>query len=130
MTTHARDGRCLYTSSKSEIPDKISTLLKQLQAQHPARKIAFIRLDGAKEYTQGAFKNTISDMGCSFEISAPYRQAQNGVAEARIGLTWKMSSDQRSEDSLDQQFAGRNKIGIERILGTEEGNSFLHKITL
>ena len=98
---NSRKGWTLLTSSKSEIPDKISTLLKQLQAQHPARKIAFIRLDGAKEYTQEAFKNTISDMGCSFEISAPYRQAQNGVAEARIGLTWKMAMSFLSHSSPD-----------------------------
>ena len=88
---NSRKGWLLLTASKSDIPNKIATLIKQLQAQHPARKLAFIRLDGAKEYSQQAFKDTISGMGCSFEVSAPYRQAQNGVAEARVGLIWKMA---------------------------------------
>ena len=88
---NSRKGWVLLTPAKSDIPSKITTLLKQLQAQHPARKLAFIRLDGAKEYTQQIFKKSITDMGCTFEVSAPYRQAQNGVAEARIGLVWKMA---------------------------------------
>ena len=88
---NSRKGWLLLTASKSDIPNKIATLVKQLQAQHPARKLAFIRLDGAKEYSQQAFKDTITKMGCSFEVSAPYRQAQNGVAEARVGLIWKMA---------------------------------------
>lgn len=88
---YSRKGWTMLTQSKSEIPDKILVLLKQLQAQHPARKLAFLRVDGAKEYAQGQFKKAIEDMGCVFEVSAPYRQAQNGVAESRIGLVWKMA---------------------------------------
>jgi len=75
--------------------------VKQLQAQHPARKLSFLRLDGAKEYSQQVFQKTITDMGCTFEISAPYRQAQNGVAESRIGITWKMAMSFMAHSSPD-----------------------------
>ena len=98
---NSRKGWLLLTATKSEIPVKISVLLKQLQAQHPARKLAFIRLDGAKEYSQQEFKQIVADMGCSFEVSAPYRQAQNGVAEARVGLIWKMAMSFISHSAPD-----------------------------
>ena len=88
---NSRKGWTLLAAAKSDIPGKIATLVKQLQAQHPARKLAFVRIDGAKEYTQQLFRKAITDMGCTFEVSAPYRQAQNGVAEARIGIVWKMA---------------------------------------
>ena len=98
---NSRKGWTLLATAKSEIPAKIATLVKQLQAQHPARKLAFIRLDGAKEYSQQDFQKAIADMGCTFEVSAPYRQAQNGVAEARIGITWKMAMSFLSHSATD-----------------------------
>ena len=98
---NSRKGWVLLAAAKSEIPAKIINLVRQLQAQHPARKLAFIRLDNAKEYSQQEFQKAVSEMGCTFEISAPYRQAQNGVAESRIGLTWKMAMSFLSHSAPD-----------------------------
>ena len=88
---YSRKGWLLLSPSKEEIPNKIAVKLKQLMAQRPGLKVAFARTDGAGEYMQKEFIATLTDLGCSFETSAPYRQAQNGVAEARIGLISKMA---------------------------------------
>ena len=87
----SRKGWLLLSPTKEEIPNKIVVKLKQLMAQRPGLKVAFARTDGAGEYMQKEFITTLTEIGCTFEKSAPYRQAQNGVAEARIGLISKMA---------------------------------------
>ena len=87
----SRKGWLLLSPTKEEIPNKIVVKLRQLMAQRPGLKVAFARTDGAGEYMQKEFVTTLTEIGCTFEKSAPYRQAQNGVAEARIGLISKMA---------------------------------------
>ena len=87
----SRKGWIILTATKDEIPAKLIVLIKQLMAQRPGLKMAFMRFDGAGEYKQQDFETAVTEMGGTFETSAPYRQAQNGVAEARIGLISKMA---------------------------------------
>ena len=87
----SRKGWLILSQTKEEIPTKIVTKLKQLMSQRPGLKVAFARTDGAGEYMQKEFIASLTEIGCTFEKSAPYRQAQNGVAEARIGLISKMA---------------------------------------
>jgi len=95
----SRKGWLMLTATKDEIPDRLLTKLKQLMTQRPGAKLAFMRFDGAGEYKQQDFENAITGMGGSFEVSAPYRQAQNGVAEARVGLISKMSRTMMAHSS-------------------------------
>ena len=87
----SRKGWLILSPTKEEIPAKITIKLKQLMSQRPGLKVAFARTDGAGEYMQKEFVTSLTEIGCTFEKSAPYRQAQNGVAEARIGLISKMA---------------------------------------
>ena len=89
----------MLTATKDEIPARLLTLVKQLMAQRPGLKMAFMRFDGAGEYKQQDFEEAITEMGGSFETSAPYRQAQNGVAEARIGLISRMARTMMAHSS-------------------------------
>ena len=87
----SRKGWLMLTATKDEIPARLLTKLKQLTTQRPGLKLAFMRFDGAGEYKQQEFEEAIIGMGGSFETSAPYRQAQNGVAEARVGMISRMA---------------------------------------
>ena len=87
----SRKGWLMLTATKDEIPAKLLAKIKQLTTQRPGLKLAFMRFDGAGEYKQQEFEDAIVNMGGSFETSAPYRQAQNGVAEARVGMISRMA---------------------------------------
>ena len=95
----SRKGWLMLTATKDEIPERLLMKLKQLMTQRPGAKLAFMRFDGAGEYKQQDFEQAITGMGGSFEISAPYRQAQNGVAEARVGLISRMSRTMMAHSS-------------------------------
>ena len=88
---HTRKSFVYLAQVKSDIPSKTIVKLKQMHAERPGCKLAFLRLDGAGEYKQEDFKAVIEEWGAQFEKSAPYRQAQNGVAERAIGKHWKMA---------------------------------------
>ena len=87
----SRKGWLMLTATKDEIPARLLMKLKQLTTQRPGLKLAFMRFDGAGEYKQQEFEEAIIGMGGSFETSAPYRQAQNGIAEARVGMVSRMA---------------------------------------
>ncbi len=45
------------------------------------KTIKRLRVDNAKEYTEGKFKTYLQEEGITLETTAPYSPAQNGIAE-------------------------------------------------
>lgn len=69
-----------FLKSRDEVPGKISDLDALIETQFGTR-IKALRVDNAKEYTQGAAKSYTDKRGIRLEPTTPYSPEYNGVSE-------------------------------------------------
>ena len=90
LDDYSRKGWTILAPTKADIPGKLLNIISQLHAERPEARSAFLRLDGAGEYTD-EFTQELEKRGTRLEKSAPYRQGQNGVAERGLAIRWRMA---------------------------------------
>jgi transposase InsO family protein len=71
--------------TRAEVPVKVRQYLMKLETQLEKRPKK-IRVDNAKEYTEGELKKWAAEVGIIIEQTAPYSPEQNGVSE-RVNRT-------------------------------------------
>ncbi|KAJ3553828.1 hypothetical protein NM688_g3412 [Phlebia brevispora] len=69
-----------FMKSRASALDRFRKYDCRLENQ-TGRRIKILRVDNAKEYTQGDFKTYLDSRGIILQTTAPYSPAQNGVAE-------------------------------------------------
>jgi hypothetical protein len=67
--------------SLKEVPERITTLITQLERQHPGRKVRKIRTDGGTEFVNEMVSNYCASLGLLFEKSNVECQEENGSSE-------------------------------------------------
>ena len=77
---------------RTEVLEAFVALKKKLENEMAPRKVAAIRTDGAREFVvDKRFQDYCEQEGITHQVSAPYAQWQNGMAERTIGELGKMA---------------------------------------
>ena len=77
---------------RTEVLEAFIALKKKLENEMAPRKVAAIRTDGAREFVvDKRFQEYCEQEGITHQVSAPYAQWQNGMAERTIGELGKMT---------------------------------------
>jgi len=79
---HSRYTEVYFMKAKSEVPAKFKEYVAKVEKQHLKSKVCRIGVDGGGEYARREkFLEYLAEEGNIEEVSAPYSQQQNGIAE-------------------------------------------------
>ena len=79
-----------FLKTKAECPSVIARHIKMVEREKAPLKVAFVRTDGAKEFTSTALEEVYKGE-IQAELSAPHSQSQNGVVERYMGIVGNCS---------------------------------------
>ena len=71
---------------KSEAPDEVISFIREVEREKTPAKVSVFRADGGGEFDNQVLSNFFKELGIRREVSAPYSQFQNGVAERSMGI--------------------------------------------
>jgi hypothetical protein len=83
---YSRKKWVLPLKHKSDTFTLLKNHLSMIERNNPKFKVARIRTDGGGEFVSTEMNEYLKDIGIQREISSPYCQYQNGVAERAIGI--------------------------------------------
>jgi transposase InsO family protein len=109
---------------KSEAAEVMSAHIKMVEREKYPLKVAFVRSDGAKELISTSIKE-IYKGEIQTQISAPYSQSQNGVAERYMAIIGNCSMAmmlRASMPSYDWPFASSYAVWIVNFTPTKANN--------
>ena len=72
--------------SKSDAPDEIISFILEVEREKTPAKVSVFRADGGGEFDNQVLSKFFKELGIRREVSAPYSQFQNGVAERSMGI--------------------------------------------
>ena len=79
-----------FLKTKAECPSVIGRHIKMVEREKAPLKVAFVRTDGAKEFTSTALEEVYKGE-IQAELSAPHSQSQNGIVERYMGIVGNCS---------------------------------------
>ena len=75
-----------FLKNKSEAPSEVISFIREVEREKTPAKVSVFRADGGGEFDNQVLSNFFKELGIRREVSAPYSQFQNGVAERSIGI--------------------------------------------
>ena len=100
---YTRLKKLYFMTNKSELPDKLEDFIADV-ARPEDLMIKRLRSDCGGEYKSGHMKSLCQSLGIRQEFSAPYSQAQNGVAERSWRTLGRMAKTMLRDSGLPKRF--------------------------